>query len=65
MKYIGPVGTFLGLIVVLVGALLQINGAAAAVFCSTIGAGIVLIVLAGGYWLITALRHRTPGAIAA
>ncbi|HET9780517.1 MAG TPA: hypothetical protein VFR33_01965 [Candidatus Dormibacteraeota bacterium] len=65
MKYIGPVGIFLGLILVLIGALLQVNGAAAVVFCSTIGAGIVLIVAAGGYWLVSALRHRTPGPIAA
>lgn len=65
MKYIGLGGILLGLVAVVAGALLQIYGAAAVVFCSTIGVGIVLIVLGGGYWLVTALRHQTPTSMAA
>ena len=66
MRYLlGPGGLILGVVVVVVGALLQINGAVAAVVCSTIGLGIVLILAGGGYWLVAALRHRRPRSIAA
>ena len=65
MKYLGPVGIVLGLIAVLIGVFLQISGAAPVVFCSTIGLGMVLIALAGGYWIVRALRHRTNGPVAA
>jgi flagellar biosynthesis protein FliQ len=65
MRYFGPVAIVLGLVAVIVGALLQINGAAAVFFCSTIGLGIVLIVVGACYWIVKTLRHQTPGSIAA
>ena len=64
MRYLGPVGVLIGIVAVVVGAMFQIFGAAPVVFCSTIGVGIVLIVLAGGYWAIRAFTTRTPRSAA-
>lgn len=65
MRYLGLIAVVVGLVAVGVGALLQAGGAASVVFCSTIGFGIVLVILGGVYWLVRALRHQTPGSMAA
>lgn len=65
MRYGGPAGVILGVAAVIVGALFQIYGAAAIVFCSVIGAGLVLIVAGAIFWFVEARRHGTPTALAA
>jgi hypothetical protein len=65
MRFVGPIGILAGMVAVIAGGLLQMYGAAAIVFCSVIGAGIVLIVAAGAIWLFRALRPRTPPPVAA
>ena len=64
MARVGPTGVLLGIAVVIVGIVFQALAMSAWVFCSVIGAGAVLIVAAGGIWLVQALRHRTPGPLA-
>ncbi len=65
MRYMGPAAVVLGIVVAIVGALFQIYGAAAVVFCSVIGAGLVLIVAGAIVWFVEARRHGTPTALAA
>jgi hypothetical protein len=65
MRYLGPAAVVLGIVVAIVGALFQIYGAAAVVFCSVIGAGLVLIVAGAIVWFVEARRHGTPTALAA
>lgn len=65
MRYVGPGGIIAGIVVVIAGALFQIYGAAPVVFCSVIGAGLVLVVAAVVVWLVRAFRPRTPGSLAA
>lgn len=62
--YTAPAALVLGLLMIFAGGILQASGAAAIVFCSVIGVGIVVAVVGGGYWLVQALRHRTPRALA-
>jgi hypothetical protein len=64
MARLGPVGVLIGVAVVIVGIVFQVAAMSAWVYCSVIGAGAVLIVVAGAIWLVYALRHRTPGALA-
>ncbi len=64
-RYVGPVGTVLGIVVIVVGAILQASGAAPVVFCSVIGGGIVLAILGAGVWIVRAVRHHGTGAVAA
>lgn len=62
-RYVGPVGLVLGVVVIAIGAAFQVSGAAPVVFCSVIGAGIVLALACGIVWLFQGLRHRgTPAA---
>jgi hypothetical protein len=61
----GPAAVVLGIVVAIAGALFQIYGAAAVVFCSVIGAGLVLIVAGAIVWFVEARRHGTPTALAA
>lgn len=65
MARIGPIGILIGLAVVIVGIAFQVLGMSAWVYCSVAGIGVVLIVAAGATWLVHAMRHRTPGALAA
>lgn len=65
MTRVVPIGVLIGLAVVIVGVAFQVLAMSAWVYCSVIGAGIVLIVAAGGIWLAQTLRHRTPGPLAA
>lgn len=60
--FAGPTVLMLGVLVIIVGAVLQATGAAAVVFCSVIGAGIVLAVVGGGIWFVQAFRHRTTAS---
>lgn len=62
---LGPGGVVIGLAAVIVGIVFQVVGMSPWVYCSVIGGGAVLIVVAGVIWLVHALRHRTPGALAA
>lgn len=57
-------GVVLGLAIVIVGIAFQIAGMSAWVYCSVIGGGAVLLIAAGGIWLIQGLRHGKPGAVA-
>jgi len=62
-RYIGPAGVVLGVVVIAIGAAFQVAGAAPVVFCSVIGAGIVLALACAIVWLFQGLRHRgTPAA---
>ena len=62
-RYVGPVGLLLGVVVIAIGVAFQVAGAAPVVFCSVIGAGIVLALACGIIWLFQGLRHRgTPAA---
>ena len=65
MRYLGPVGIVIGIVTVIVGALFQIYGAAAVVFCSVIGGGLILILAGVVVWLVRAFRPHTPGPMAA
>ncbi len=62
LRYIGPAGVVLGVVVIAIGVAFQIAGAAAVVFCSVIGAGIVLAVACGIVWLFQGLHRGTPAA---
>lgn len=64
MARVGPTGVLLGIAVVIAGIVFQALAMSAWVYCSVIGGGVLLIVVAGGIWLVQALRHRTPGALA-
>jgi len=62
-RYVGPVGLLFGVVVIAIGVAFQVAGAAAVVFCSVIGAGIVLSLACGIIWLFQTLRHSgTPAA---
>jgi hypothetical protein len=56
--FAGPTVLMLGVLVMIVGAILQATGAAAVVFCSVIGAGIIVAIVGGAVWLVQAFRHR-------
>lgn len=59
-RFAGPVGLLVGVLLIVVGAVLQASGAAAVVFCSVIGAGILLAFAGVIVWLVQAFRHRAP-----
>ena len=61
----GPTVLMLGVLVIIIGADLQASGAVAVVFCSVIGAGIVVALVGGAVWTVQAVRHRTPARPAA
>lgn len=65
MRYLGPIGIVIGIVAVIGGALLQMYGAAAVVFCSVIGAGLLLILAGVVVWLVRAFRPHTTGTMAA
>ena len=58
--FAGPTVFVLGALVIIVGAFLQTAGAAALLFCSVIGAGIVVAIVGGAIWAVQAFGHRTP-----
>ncbi len=61
-----PAAVLLGAVVVLIGALLQISGAAPVVFCSVIGVGIVVAIGGAVTWIVQFTRdRRTPTSLAA
>ena len=62
--YTAPAALVLGLVMIFAGGILQASGAAAVVFLTVIGVGIVVAVVGAGYWLVQALRHGTPRALA-
>ena len=57
--FAGPTVFLLGVLVIVVGAFLQTAGAAALLFCSVIGAGIVVAIVGGVIWAVQAFGHRT------
>ena len=65
MRYVGPGVILLGIVAVIAGALFQIYGAAAVVFCSVIGGGILLIIAGAIVWLVRTFRPHTSGTMAA
>lgn len=57
-RVIGPVGVLLGVVAIVAGVFLQLSGAAALVYCSVIGGGILLLLAGGVVWSIHAVRDR-------
>ena len=63
-RYLGFTTLVIGVLAVIVGLFLQGGGAAAVVFGSVIGGGIVLMVAGFVAWAIGAWSHRPPAATA-
>lgn len=64
-RYIAAFAFALGVVAIVVGGVLQATGAAAVVFCSVIGGGIILAIAAAVTWLVQTFRqHGTPHAAA-
>ncbi len=62
LRYIGPAGLVLGVVVLAIGIAFQVAGASAVVYCSVGGAGILLALACGVIWLFQGLHHGTPAA---
>lgn len=58
--FAGPTVLMLGVLVIIIGAILQAAGAVPLLFCSVIGAGIVVAIVGGAVWAVQAFGHRTP-----
>lgn len=65
MTRVGPVGVMLGVALVVIGLVTQVVGMSAWVYCSVVGIGLVVAIVAGAIWVVQARRHGTPGAFAA
>jgi cation transporter-like permease len=63
-RAIGIAMLLVGLVAVVVGLMLQAGGAAAVVFCSVIGGGMLLAIIGFGAWAIEAWSHRPPARVA-
>jgi len=54
----GPMGILFGVLVMAAGIVLQASGARAIIFSSMIGAGILLSLASGVFWLVQARGPR-------
>lgn len=57
-RLLAPVGALVGVIAIIAGIYLQVTGAAAVVYCSVIGGGIILLLVGGGIWTARVLKDR-------
>jgi hypothetical protein len=64
-KVLAPVIVLLGVVVAVAGLIFQASGAAAVVYCSVVGGGLVLIAAGAVIWSVHTLRdrkHRKPSS---
>ena len=67
-KILAPLSVLVGVVAIIAGIFFQVTGAAAAVYCSVIGGGILLLVIGGAFWAAHAVkdrrqRSRTPAGV--
>ena len=63
-----PVSVLVGVVAIIAGIVFQVTGAAAVVYCSVIGGGILLLVIGGAFWATHVVkdrrqRSRTPAGV--
>ena len=63
-RAIGIAMLLVGLVAIAAGLLLQAGGASAVVFCSVVGAGMLLAIVGFAAWAIEAWSRRPPAPLA-